>query len=142
MKQCVTCLEFKDDSDFNWRFKSLGQRHKICRDCQNNHSRNWYKRHKEEHAQRVKDNRYRVKQETREYAWDYLSTHPCIECGESDPTVLEFDHIHGKDKDIAVLVGQGYSIKAVMKEIAKCQVLCANCHRRKTAKERGWFRKD
>ena len=141
MKQCVTCLEYKAEEEYNWRYKHLNQRHKICRDCQNHHSRNWYGKHKEEQIERVKVNRNRVRYSTREFVWEYLKTHPCIECGETDPIVLEFDHVKGKDQDIARMVSTGYSLEAIKKEMEKCQVLCANCHRRKTSKERGWFRK-
>ena len=55
--------------------------------------------------------------------------------------VLEFDHIHGnKTKAISVMVTEGRTFQAIQAEIDKCQVLCANCHRRKTMKEMGWFK--
>ena len=66
---------------------------------------------------------------------EYLSNHPCEICGESDPVVLEFDHIDPKlkHKTIARMVGGGtYSLKSVFQEIEKCRILCANCHRRHT----------
>jgi 5-methylcytosine-specific restriction endonuclease McrA len=63
-----------------------------------------------------------------------------VKCGESDPVVLEFDHIKGKEEEIARLIADGASIQRFEKEMSRCQVLCANCHRRKTSKDRGWFR--
>ena len=65
---------------------------------------------------------------------EYLSTHPCVDCGETDIVVLEFDHL-GKDKkldDVAHMIPRGYSLDKIKKEIAKCEVVCCNCHRRRT----------
>jgi hypothetical protein len=70
-------------------------------------------------------------------------THPCIDCGESDPIVLEFDHREGEKKLAAVstlMTQMKASLKTIKAEIVKCDVRCANCHRRKTAKERGWYK--
>lgn len=71
---------------------------------------------------------------------EHLKTHPCVDCAETDIVVLEYDHIRGKkDKDVAAMLG-GSSWPTIQKEIAKCVVRCANCHRRKTAKERNSLR--
>lgn len=71
--------------------------------------------------------------------WDYKSTHPCVDCGESDPLVLDFDHRDGATKKFNVHARQ-VSLEILMAEIAKCDVRCANCHRRVTAKAQGWFK--
>lgn len=73
----------------------------------------------------------------RKFVDDFLSENPCIDCGESDIVVLEFDHI-GTDKamDVSMMVSNGTGIERLKKEIAKCQVRCANCHRRITRKRR------
>ncbi len=62
---------------------------------------------------------------------EYLKEHPCIDCGESDIRVLEFDHrdMDSKKSSIVQLVAGKYSIKTIASEIAKCDVRCANCHR-------------
>lgn len=76
-----------------------------------------------------------------QYVWDYLVTPPCIECGESNPIVLEFDHVNGtKTRAVSDLSRLGYSVESIRKEIDKCQVLCANRHRIKTHEELGWFK--
>ena len=67
-------------------------------------------------------------------------TNPCIDCGESDPTVLEFDHLGDKLKELSVLAASGASVKALRAEIAKCEVVCCNCHRRRTAHRGNWRR--
>jgi hypothetical protein len=70
---------------------------------------------------------------------EYFKGHPCVECGEADPIVLEFDHL--RDKSFSI--GQALSRRKwqdILDEMQKCEVVCANCHRRRTARRRGAFR--
>jgi hypothetical protein len=70
----------------------------------------------------------------------FLREHPCVDCGEADPIVLDFDHVRGtKRMKISRMLSGTYSLKAIFEEIEKCEVRCANCHRRITA-SRGGFR--
>ena len=71
--------------------------------------------------------------------WDYLKKHPCVDCGEKNPIVLEFDHLRDKLIEVSRLV-QYTSINKVQSEIEKCEIRCANCHRRKTAIQFGWYK--
>lgn len=70
----------------------------------------------------------------------YFATHPCVDCGETDWQVLEFDHRDPvtKVESVAKLVRRAAWSK-VKKEIEKCDVRCANCHRRKTATDNNWY---
>jgi hypothetical protein len=72
---------------------------------------------------------------------EYLSSHPCVDCGEKDPIILEFDHRDPKTKIMAV--GTMFALNRpwnkIMQEVDKCDVRCANCHKRKTALTRGYF---
>jgi|SRR5208337_4641438 len=52
----------------------------------------------------------------------------CSHCPERHPACLTFHHIGDKEMDVARLVQEGYSVKSILAEIAKCIVLCANCH--------------
>ena len=73
------------------------------------------------------------------YLLDSFERHPCTDCGERDPLVLEFDHVADKQFSIATgLLRRPW--QAVLDEMAKCEVVCANCHRRRTVK-RGGFRR-
>lgn len=69
---------------------------------------------------------------------DYLAEHPCVDCGEADLVVLEFDHRDRATKSFNVADGlrRVVSVARMLAEIAKCDVRCANCHRRKTHRER------
>ena len=66
-----------------------------------------------------------------------MLTHPCIDCGENDILVLEFDHRDKKVKtgDINSIIRNSGSLEKLTEEISKCDVRCANCQRRKTARE-------
>lgn len=65
----------------------------------------------------------------------YLLDHPCVDCKEADPIVLEFDHMPGFEKKFEIGRAVGGSHRgwdAIMKEIEKCEVVCANCHRKRS----------
>lgn len=70
----------------------------------------------------------------------YLKNHGCIDCGKTDYRCLEFDHVDGvKYKEISKIIQGGYSLTTLKNEITKCEVRCANCHRRKTIKQFNYF---
>lgn len=73
---------------------------------------------------------------------DYLVTHPCVDCSESNPVVLEFDHVRGEKKFIIskAVSGSTRSWKLIKEEIDKCDVRCANCHRIRTAQVDGFWK--
>ncbi len=65
----------------------------------------------------------------------------CADCNETDAAVLEFDHVAGEKRaTVGRLAWDGCSLRTLYAEIAKCETRCANCHRRRTAGERGSFR--
>lgn len=140
-KVCNHCLKEKDEEEFNWRYKTLGIRNPACKDCQHAFNKDYYKGDaKGRHLQQVKKRTDAARETARDFVYKYLLTHPCEGCGERDPVVLEFHHIGEKDMEITRMVGGGWSIKRIQEEMGKCQVLCSNCHRKVTAKERGWYR--
>lgn len=56
----------------------------------------------------------------------------CVDCGINNPIVLDFDHLKDKKYNISRMIHDGFSWAAIKKEIAKCEVVCANCHRIRT----------
>lgn len=61
----------------------------------------------------------------------YLQSHPCVDCDETDIRVLEYDHVRGeKIAELWLMVKRGNSLAIIEAERAKCEVRCANCHRR------------
>lgn len=61
----------------------------------------------------------------------YLKSHPCVDCGERDPIVLQFDHLRDKLFTIGEVARRSLSLRRVIAEVEKCEVRCANCHFRK-----------
>ena len=142
MKQCEHCKEWKDETEYNWRFKSLGIRASACRECAHKHNKKYFEGPaKERHLEQVRERKEFARQTAREYVYNYLLSHSCEHCGESDVRVLEFHHTGDKDMAVAYMVSAGYSVERIQAEINKCTILCANCHRKITVEERGWFKK-
>lgn len=85
--------------------------------------------------------RHRIR--VREKLLALLSTKKCVDCGESDPIVLDFDHVvpSVKFKKASQMLSGHYSWGSVLAETEKCEVRCANCHRRKTYIQLGCFGK-
>jgi len=78
----------------------------------------------------------RRRHRNRSHVLVFLREHPCERCGEADPNVLDFDHVRDKVRHVTeIALGGGWS--ALLAEIEKCRVLCANCHRRHTAATAG-----
>lgn len=141
MPRCRVCQQEKAEEEFAWRFKALGIRQRICRSCRSEENRGWYERHREEHIERVIANTRRNREKARKRVYNYLRHHPCEECGESDPAVLEFHHEgeFDKFKEVSLMIAEGYSLRSIAQEINKCRVLCCNCHRKQTSKDQGWY---
>ncbi|MBX3579969.1 MAG: hypothetical protein KF723_22425 [Rhizobiaceae bacterium] len=102
------------------------------------YARKHYRENATLYKQRAREHTNRMRKVLREFVADYLSSHSCVDCGEADPIVLEFDHRDPLHKvfDIASVRNRGYSLASLKREIAKCDVRCANCHRRRTHAER------
>lgn len=96
----------------------------------------------EKHEYRVSYKR-RVRRRARIACLRYLAKKGCEECGCKDPRVLEFDHLEPKKKHapISLLLSQGYTwgSEKVRKEVRKCRVLCANCHKLHTIEQQGYY---
>lgn len=104
--------------------------------------RRWYQ--KNAPSQRLRLKRNRAAQVLKNFGMlrAYLLGHPCVDCGEGDLAVLDFDHVRGdKAGHVPVMCSGGLSWATITREIEKCEVRCANCHRRKTAGQFAWFRK-
>lgn len=99
--------------------------------------RRYYERNKETVKIKARNHTRETRAKVKRWIYAYLKEHPCMDCGEADPIVLEFDHIRDKKFNISDANSMGISLKRVIAEVAKCEVRCANCHRHKTYKDAG-----
>ncbi len=109
-----------------------------CRRC----CAEWYAANREVHVAKVRARVTAARDEHRVKLVDIFAEHPCVDCGEDDLRVLEFDHRPGvvKRGEVTKLVSDGMSWAVIEAEIAKCDVRCANCHRRRTSERAGWWK--
>jgi hypothetical protein len=141
-KRCPGCGQHKPATEFARNRAKKDGLASHCKPCKKNIQDRWYQEHREEHLSRVYAWKERYRFEVTNRIVEYLRSHPCADCGEQDPLVLDFDHVSGeKEGDICAMICERKLSWAVIEaEIAKCAVRCANCHRRKTARERGTVR--
>src|SRR6266850_1470564 len=136
---CCTCGVAKPLSEFALKNKERGTRATKCRSCQAAYSREHYRRNRPAYLARTATQRKFNREECRQQVYNYLTGHSCVDCGERDPIVLEFDHRDPSKKraSISRLINH-VTWAALQREIARCDVRCANCHRRRTAEQFGW----
>lgn len=79
------------------------------------------------------------RQELREFLQQQKMGRSCMRCGNSDSRVLDFHHLErtGKEGRLSQAVAKNWSKERIVREIAKCETLCANCHRILHWEERG-----
>ncbi len=112
----------------------------MCKSCQRRYGRAHYQVYRAKYIQKARVRNAEQSRLNAEYLIEYLRENSCVDCGERDIVVLEFDHLRDKVMDVSALSREGYSLVKLKQEIAKCDVVCANCHRRRTAKQFGWYR--
>lgn len=140
MKICPRCKEKKELAAF---FKKKDRRAgSYCKPCQLAYVREHYRRTKGAYNSR----RYALaeiyKERNRRIVYDHLAKNPCVDCAESDVAVLDFDHVDRQTKlaSVSRMINDCVSVRKLRAEIAKCEVRCANCHRRKTMFECNSYR--
>jgi hypothetical protein len=139
-KLCPGCSTVKPIGEFNYNNKRLGKRQVRCRDCTRLQVQAHYWNNHDYYIQKALKRNKVVKEVNQQKVLNYLSTHLCVDCDDADSVCLDFDHVRGKKRyDIARMIGT-HTWTTIAAEIAKCEVRCANCHRRKTAKERGHYK--
>jgi hypothetical protein len=72
------------------------------------------------------------KQQFKKKLSDIKEASGCIDCGANNHIILDFDHIRDKKYNVSRMIHDGFSWAAIKKEIEKCEVVCANCHRIRT----------
>jgi hypothetical protein len=141
-KTCTVCRIEKPTTDFYSDKKMKSGLRADCKECVRAKERERQKdpsRHKR-HIETSKAYSLARRLDMQVYVLTILNQRGCIDCGETDPIVLDFDHVRDtKTSGISRMMRHYCTWEELEKEIAKCDVRCANCHRRKTAKERHYY---
>lgn len=120
MKKCCKCGD---------EVKKAG----MCVSCKRAYGQQWYRDNKAKHLSNVKKNNAEYERLARALIIEQKSK-PCADCKKPYPYyVMDFDHCRGmKVKEVSKFSKSGRSLETLKKEIAKCDVVCANCHRKRT----------
>jgi hypothetical protein len=138
-KICGRCRQLRPTADFAWRRKARNQRDNYCRACRAAYKQEHYAAHRERYVANAVRRKQLLIAERTAHLIALFGERPCADCGETDPLVLEFDHLGVKNFNIAAGL-RNHSWQAVLAEIDRCEVVCANCHRRRTALRGGFAR--
>lgn len=139
MKRCTQCKVEKELSEFHKRARASDGLQSRCKACAISNRLAHYKTDHGKNLKKIAEKKYR--KVITDHIIRYLLNNPCIDCGETDPIVLEFDHRDRSTKVGAIgSLRRNSSLEKIKEEIAKCDVRCANCHRRRTAKQFGWMK--
>ena len=138
LKFCNLCKKEKSINEFAWKLVAKKLKQSYCKECQNIRSKAHYNKYKAKYIKKARKRNKEILEQIHKYVWEFLSKNPCIDCGETDIVVLEFDHKTNKLYNISDLIKDRSSLVKVKTELENCVVRCANCHRRKTAREFGW----
>lgn len=138
MKTCSKCKLEKLEHEFH-KHKTRGLQ-LYCKKCRKEIDQKYWKKRKLDPKKMDLKKTWIKKKRTQnqEYVFNFLLEHPCP-CGETNPMALTFDHLRDKETNISEMVNFPSSLDNLKKEISKCQVLCSNCHMKKTAKDFNWW---
>jgi hypothetical protein len=131
MTICCTCRLPKDDSEFATKDRKTGRKNGRCKLCQSEYGKEHYRLNKAEYVVRIADYKRSVGAALRE-----AKSKPCLDCGGYFPYyVMQFDHRGNKDFCISANRAN-YGLVRLLEEVAKCDVVCSNCHAIRTFKRR------
>lgn len=138
LKQCSRCRVRKPPPAFNRSSRSVDRRQVYCRDCSAAISHARYEVRVGRSVARTSRPVYAVARG----AWlrSLKVGRPCTDCGLTfDPQVMQWDHLPGFNK-LGDISGSwtGRSEEEILEEIAKCELVCTNCHTIRTFRRNGW----
>ena len=90
----------KPPDDFMWRARTQGTKDSYCRPCRAAYKQEHYAANKERYNEERSGYTAAIVLERTNWLLEYFEDHPCVDCGETDPVVLEFDHLRDKEFDI------------------------------------------
>lgn len=131
---CSKCLVDKSAVCFSSR--GNGKLHKQCKDCKKIAISRHYQANKKLYKDRATEYNKKIREEIKQYIKEYKEQRSCADCGRKFAHyIMDFDHIGSKKYNVSDLGFCGSSMETLLDEIAKCEVVCSNCHRERTCAE-------
>jgi hypothetical protein len=130
-KYCPKCNQKKELSKFSPRKDGNIGYASYCKQCRNSIAKKNFHDPTKDFRQKVYAKTKAYKDKVKTKLLEYLKDKSCKDCGNTDSRVFEFDHLGDKKYDIATMKYK-FSWLATLKEIEKCDIVCANCHRIRT----------
>lgn len=127
-KICTKCQQEREETDFAFQNKSLGKRHAQCKTCHKKYTVNHYINNKDKYLAYANKYNPIYYARGRKLVDEYKLKRGCVYCGMKELCCLDFHH--KGDKKFNIASSLFLSVEALKKEIAKCQVVCSNCHRK------------
>lgn len=142
MKICKKCNQWLDDDCF-LSFKRNNKEYKYgkCKSCYNTaniqratirgdefkeYQRNYHKTVKSKRRKEIREENLKKVRSLKEQS-------PCADCKVSYPHyVMDFDHLRDKVESVGSMLSSTNGWETIKLEIAKCELLCSNCHRKRT----------
>ena len=125
MKKCGKCGVAKSLSEYHKNPTKKQGVQNVCKECRKEYIRAHYKKNKDRYLIGNKQREAR----NRLFITRYKKINQCAICGDKRWYVLDFHHNRDKEGVVSLMVHRGVSIDSLKKEIRKCDLLCANCHR-------------
>lgn len=137
MKTCHTCKRPKSLEEFGNNKRNKDGKQPYCKECGKDKDRKHYLDSPLRKTKIMEANEHR-RLESIKFVVEYLKDHPCVDCGEDNPILLEFDHRCDKVGNVSsMFLG---SRERLVEEMEKCDVRCVRCHRLKTAEQLGYYK--
>lgn len=130
-KKCSKCGEIKHHSEFHTKKSNKDGLYYHCKDCQREYTKSHYIKNKQYYIDKAKRNSAIKKDILHKVILGHFVT-GCVDCGNTDIRVLEFDHLDNKDENVSDMLRAEVNVEKIKDEILKCDVVCANCHRIRT----------
>lgn len=137
MKKCPKCQLEKPLTEFYQRKKHrTGEYYEKCKDCMKNRGRKYYHQNHERQLKLASVRKEKYKEERRKLIAQFKKDKPCMDCGKMySPWIMDFDHREGEIKISSIssmVIWRTSNIEKIKLEIAKCDLVCSNCHRQRT----------
>jgi hypothetical protein len=128
-KRCSKCARNIGIENFSKDKSKKDGLKSYCKKCASGFYHRW---HSDNDFQDIKYFKY----------YTILEKSKCVDCEENNIACLQFDHVRdNKIMSVSQMVSKNYNWSSIRKEINKCDIVCANCHAKRTARRQKWYKK-